>query len=255
VLVAGERRLLHAEAAGLNAVPVVIVEAQDRLTHLLMEAHENLHRRDFNPLDVARYLRALKTESGWTDAEVAERCGMEIPRSQVTQYLKLLGLGAEAQEAVLEGLLGFSAAREVSRLNDHPALQDELVAEIRRREGLSVRSIKDWVDRALVPTEELVEEREEQALSTVASVYADAPEPVLEAADLPAAVRVEATEVLEAGADPLAVVLLAQLEDALDGLLDLPPGALQHEALQEAVERIREKAGAFARSLICEEVT
>jgi hypothetical protein len=101
-----------------------------------------------------------------------------VSQSQVSQYVKLLDLTPLAKAAVAQGLLSFSAARELSRLNGEPELQEQLVAEIRseleRGAELTTRAMRHRVDRLLTSPEIHAEEREEAAAATAERVYEEA---------------------------------------------------------------------------------
>ncbi|MDM7917468.1 MAG: ParB/RepB/Spo0J family partition protein, partial [Candidatus Eisenbacteria bacterium] len=75
-LVAGERRLRAAQEAGLNEVPIVIVDLTDKES-LEVALVENLQREDLNPIDEARAYQLLAEEFGRTHDEIARQVGKE----------------------------------------------------------------------------------------------------------------------------------------------------------------------------------
>ena len=88
-LVAGERRLRAAQAAGLERIPAVVRQLADR-DQLELALVENLQREDLDPLETAEAYRQLIEEFGFSQDEVAERVGRA--RSTVANTLRLLDL-------------------------------------------------------------------------------------------------------------------------------------------------------------------
>ena len=88
-LVAGERRLRAATAAGLERIPVVIRQL-DAGTQLEVALIENLQREDLDPIEAAHGFRRLVDEFGFTHERIAERVGRA--RSTVANTLRLLDL-------------------------------------------------------------------------------------------------------------------------------------------------------------------
>ena len=90
-LIAGERRWRAARLAGLEAVPAIIREINDR-DALELALTENLLREDLNPLEVARAYESLQQKFGLSHAEIAERLG--VNRVTVTNTLRLSALAS-----------------------------------------------------------------------------------------------------------------------------------------------------------------
>ena len=88
-IIAGERRWRAAKQAGLDEIPAVIIEADDRKV-MEMGLIENLQREDLNPAEEARGYQTLMEEYGLTQEQVAERMGKSRPA--VTNTLRLLAL-------------------------------------------------------------------------------------------------------------------------------------------------------------------
>ncbi len=114
-LVAGERRWRAARMAGLDRIPAIIGDFEDRE---LMEVAlvENLQREDLNPLEQATAYQSLQQQVGLTQAEVAERIG--VSRSQVANILRLLQLPEEVQAMVRRGELGLGHCKVILGLKD-----------------------------------------------------------------------------------------------------------------------------------------
>ena len=95
-LIAGERRLRAAKAAGLATVPVVLRDSDD--ADLLREALiENIHREDLNPIEQAEAFKALLGELGLKQEELADRVG--VSRSHIANTIRLLGPAARGAAA------------------------------------------------------------------------------------------------------------------------------------------------------------
>ena len=88
-IIAGERRWIAAQRAGLHNVPVVITEADD-LKSLEFAIVENVQRHDLNPLEEAQGYRRLIDEFGYDQEKVSKFIGKS--RSHITNSLRLLTL-------------------------------------------------------------------------------------------------------------------------------------------------------------------
>ena len=107
-IIAGERRWRAAKQAGLDEVPAVIIEADDRKV-MELGLIENLQREDLNPAEEARGYQVLMTEYGMTQEQVAQRMGKSRPA--VTNALRLLNLPEDVLTLVEEGRLSAGHAR------------------------------------------------------------------------------------------------------------------------------------------------
>ena len=133
-IIAGERRWRAARIAGLDEVPVVIVEADDRKV-MELALIENLQRQDLNPMEEAMGYQSLMNEYGMTQEEAAARVGKSRPA--VANALRLLNLCPEVMEKVRSGELTAGHARAVLVLKD--AKKQQQAAQKIIALGLSVR--------------------------------------------------------------------------------------------------------------------
>ena len=132
-IIAGERRWRAARMAGLDTVPVIIVEADDKTaTELAMI--ENLQREDLNPMEEAAGYRTLIDLYIMTQEEVSKRVGKS--RSAVANSLRLLDLSEAVRVFVEEGRLTAGHARALIPLP--PDVQEQAAREVMEG-GLSVR--------------------------------------------------------------------------------------------------------------------
>ncbi|HEX2234986.1 MAG TPA: ParB/RepB/Spo0J family partition protein [Actinomycetota bacterium] len=141
-LVAGERRLRAARRAGVERVPVLVVETDDRgsLERALVE---NLHREDLNPIEEAAAYRALLEDGGLTQEALAVRLGRA--RATVANSLRLLELPVSVQELIAAGRLSGAHGKALMGLDGSPFL--ERLARRVAEEALSVRATEDLVRR------------------------------------------------------------------------------------------------------------
>ena len=107
-IIAGERRWRAARLAGLQEVPILVIEADDRKV-MELALVENLQREDLNPMEEAQGYRSLMEDYGLTQAETAERVGKSRPA--VANALRLLSLSEDLAEMVRNGTLSPGHAR------------------------------------------------------------------------------------------------------------------------------------------------
>ena len=113
-IIAGERRWRAARLAGLQEVPVIVMEADDRKAAELAMI-ENLQREDLNPMEEAAGFQSLIETYHMTQEEAAQRVGKS--RSAVTNALRLLGLSPSVRKLVEENKLTAGHARALVPLS------------------------------------------------------------------------------------------------------------------------------------------
>jgi ParB family transcriptional regulator, chromosome partitioning protein len=140
-IVSGERRWRAARAAGLSSIPVTVRQdvRDDEMLELALV--ENLQRRDLNPIERAKGFLNLLQSLGLTQEQVASKVG--LPRTTVTNHLRLLELSSNVQAALESGLLSMGHAKALLGVRSVEA-QDALLQEIVRK-GLSVREVEQRV--------------------------------------------------------------------------------------------------------------
>ena len=142
-LISGERRFRASQLVGLDEIPAYIRIANDQAM-LEMALVENIQRADLDAVEVAISYQRLIDECKLTQEELSHRVGKK--RSTVANYLRLLKLPAEIQNAIVDKTITMGHARALINLQD-TATQLKMFKEILQNE-LSVRQ-----------TEELVKER------------------------------------------------------------------------------------------------
>jgi ParB family chromosome partitioning protein len=134
-LIAGERRWRAAREAGLETLPAIVREADDR-DSLLLALVENVAREQLSPVEEARAYASLVDEFELSLGEVADQVGRSKPA--VSNRLRLLELPEEVLWMVARGELTEGHARAVLALPDHDA-RKRLAKRI-VKEGMSVRA-------------------------------------------------------------------------------------------------------------------
>ena len=143
-LIAAERRLRAAGRAGWSEIPARVIDADDRLAAELAIV-ENLQRKDLNPVEKAISFRQYIERYGCTQEELAGR--LEINRSTVANFIRLLELPEEVQRAVRDDRISYGHARALLPLGE-----EREQADFCRRieaEGLSVRAVEEMVQDAI----------------------------------------------------------------------------------------------------------
>lgn len=141
-LIAGERRLRASKLAGLDKVPVVVVETdvEGSLERALVE---NIHRENLNPIEEAAAYRQLMDDVGLTQEALGTRIGKN--RTTITNTLRLLDLPVPLQAMLAEGRLSAGHGKALLGLDRNP-FQERLARRV-FQEGLSVRDTEDLVRR------------------------------------------------------------------------------------------------------------
>jgi ParB family chromosome partitioning protein len=134
-LIAGERRLRAAKAAGLATIPALVRESDDR-DSLLLALVENVAREDLSPIEEARAYSVLMDEFSHSLGDVAERVGRSKPT--ISNRIRLLELPEDVIGLLERGLITEGHARAILGAPGH----DERRALARQvvRKGLTVRA-------------------------------------------------------------------------------------------------------------------
>ena len=155
-IIAGERRWRAARMAGLEEVPVLVVEADDRKV-MELALVENLQREDLNPMEEAAGYRTLMEEYGLTQAETAQRVGKSRPA--VANALRLLSLSEDLAALVRDGTLSPGHARALLGLSSEKLRQQaaqriiSLQLSVRQAETLCRNLEKPKQEEVPVPLE------------------------------------------------------------------------------------------------------
>ncbi|MGH8012874.1 MAG: ParB/RepB/Spo0J family partition protein [Candidatus Binataceae bacterium] len=145
-LIAGERRLRAARAAGLSEVPVIVRQLDDRAA-LEMSLVENLSREDLNAVEEGRAFMRLNREFGLSHDDIATRIGKSRP--YVTNAIRLLELPIPVIELIMQGVLTTGQVRPLLALGS----TEEQIAAARRiaEGGISARGAEEIVHANRAP--------------------------------------------------------------------------------------------------------
>jgi ParB family chromosome partitioning protein len=139
-LISGERRTRAAQLAGLTEIPAYIRTANDQ-GMLEMALIENIQRENLNAVEVAISMARLIEECKLTHEDMSKRIGKD--RTTVTNYLRLLKLPPDIQQAVKERKLSMGHARALAGI-DNLVLQIKLYKESLLHEW-SVRQLEKTI--------------------------------------------------------------------------------------------------------------
>ena len=141
-IIAGERRWLAAQNAGLHEVPVVILNVDD-VKSLEFAIVENVQRQDLNPIDEARGYQRLIDEFNYNQEKLSKFIGKS--RSYIANTLRLLSLTEDVLQMVEKGDLSAGHARTLIGLNNSTVIARKIIQKrlsVRQAEVLS-RQFRD----------------------------------------------------------------------------------------------------------------
>ena len=130
-IIAGERRWLAAQNAGLHEIPVVILNVDD-VKSLEFALVENVQRQDLNPIEEARGYQRLVDDFSYNQEKLSKFIGKS--RSYIANSLRLLGLPNEVLTMIETGDLSAGHARSLIGLNNSVELAKKII-----QKKLSVR--------------------------------------------------------------------------------------------------------------------
>jgi ParB family chromosome partitioning protein len=136
-IIAGERRWLAAQKAGLHEVPVVITEADD-LKSLEFAIVENVQRHDLNPLEEAQGYQRLISEFSYDQEKVSKFIGKS--RSHVTNCLRILSLPDDVLKLIEDKKLTSGHAKILVGLDNASFVANKIIDK-----KLSVRQAEAFV--------------------------------------------------------------------------------------------------------------
>lgn len=136
-IIAGERRWLAAQKAGLHEIPVVVTEA-DNLKSLEFAIVENVQRHDLNPLEEAQGYKRLIDEFSYDQEKVSKFIGKS--RSYITNTLRLLNLPLEVLNFVENKQITAGHAKILVGLDNATFIANKII-----QKKLSVRQAENFV--------------------------------------------------------------------------------------------------------------
>lgn len=141
-IIAGERRFRAATSLNWEKIPAIIEEMDDQKTASLALI-ENLQRENLNPIDEAKAYLELMDLNKLKQTELASEVGKS--QSYIANKVRLLKLGEQAQEALLQGTITQRHGRELLKLEG--AEQDKVLQTVLANK-LNVKETERLVERA-----------------------------------------------------------------------------------------------------------
>ena len=160
-IVAGERRWLAAQRAGLHEIPVTILDLSD-VESLEVAIVENIQRDDLNPIEEAKGYKRLNEEFKYDHESISKL--MSKSRSHISNTLRLLSLPSDVVAMLEEGTLTSGQARPLIGISNASSIAEEIVSKnysarkveymIRNKKGSRNEKI---IDTNILRTQERIE--------------------------------------------------------------------------------------------------
>ena len=125
-IVAGERRWLAAQKAGLHEIPVTVLDLSD-VESLEVAIVENIQRDDLNPVEEARGYKRLADEFNYDHESISKL--MSKSRSHISNTLRLLTLPEDVISMLQEGILTSGQARPLIGISNASSIAEEIVTK------------------------------------------------------------------------------------------------------------------------------
>ena len=151
-IIAGERRWLAAQKAGLHEVPIVVIEADDKKA-LEFGIVENVQRHDLNSIEEAEGYKRLIDEFYYDQEQVAKFIGKS--RSHITNSLRLLSLPDEVVELIKENKISPGHAKILVGLENSLLISKKIISK-----RLSVRQAENLVRAYKTPYKKLLNNKD-----------------------------------------------------------------------------------------------
>ena len=162
-IVAGERRWLAAQKAGLHEVPIVVLDLDDNEA-LEVAIVENIQRDDLNIIEEAKGYKRLADEFGYDQEKIAKF--MSKSRSHISNTLRLLTLPDDVKAMIEEGNLTAGQARPLIGLVNATEIAEEIVSKklssrsveilVRNKKGVQKTGFR--IDANIVSAQKKIEE-------------------------------------------------------------------------------------------------
>ena len=147
-IVAGERRWLAAQRAGLHEIPVTVLDLTD-VESLEVAIVENIQRDDLNPVEEARGYKRLNEEFKYDHESISKL--MSKSRSHISNTLRLLTLPSDVIAMLEEGSLTSGQARPLIGLPNASSIAEEIVSK-----NYSARKVEYLVKSKKNPSKEKI---------------------------------------------------------------------------------------------------
>jgi ParB family transcriptional regulator, chromosome partitioning protein len=163
-IIAGERRWLAAQKAGLHEIPINILDLSDVET-LEVAIVENIQRDDLNSVEEAKGYKRLSEEFNYDHESISKL--MSKSRSHISNTLRLLTLPSDIIKMIEEGTLTSGQARPLIGLSNASYIAEEIVAKnysarkveyLVKSKNINGSKIKTY-DANILKTQELIEKK------------------------------------------------------------------------------------------------
>ncbi len=125
-IIAGERRWIAAQKAGLHEVPIIVLDLNDNES-LEVAIVENIQRDDLNPIEEARGYKRLNEEFKYDHESISKL--MSKSRSHISNTLRLLTLPSDVISMLEEGSLTSGQARPLIGISNASSIAEEIVSK------------------------------------------------------------------------------------------------------------------------------
>ena len=170
-IVAGERRWLAAQKAGLHEIPVNVLELSD-VESLEVAIVENIQRDDLNPIEEAKGYKRLNEEFKYDHESISKL--MSKSRSHVSNSLRLLTLPKDVISMLEEGTLTSGQARPLIGISNASNIAEEIVAKnySARKVEYIIRNKKGSNEKKVIDTNILkAQEKIQRALGLKVNIF------------------------------------------------------------------------------------
>ena len=160
-IIAGERRWLAAQRAGLHEIPVTVLDLSD-VESLEVAIVENIQRDDLNPIEEARGYKRLNEEFKYDHESISKL--MSKSRSHISNTMRLLTLPSDVIAMLEEGSLTSGQAIPLIGISNDSSIAEEIVSKnySARKVEYLIRNKKDTkgekiIDTNILKTQERIE--------------------------------------------------------------------------------------------------
>lgn len=154
-IIAGERRYRASKLSGLQTIPAIVREAQDKEAASIALV-ENLQRKDLSAIEEARAYNTILSIEAITQEELAKTLG--ITQSTIANKIRLLNLFEPAQLAILNNEITERHARALLNIKD-PNLQEQFVNRIKTN-NLTVAQVETEIKNLNIKVAKVYEDKE-----------------------------------------------------------------------------------------------
>lgn len=154
-IIAGERRYKASVLAGVNTIPALIVDLDDR-DSAEIALIENVQRQDLTPIEEAVSYKKILDMGYLSQVELGQKLGKN--QSTIANKLRLLNLEEEVQDALMENKISERHARSLLRLDsiEQVKMLNRIIAE-----RLTVRKLDEEIEKLLTHNDEKEEKRDD----------------------------------------------------------------------------------------------